>query len=667
MATGTKQVIDIFTNYPNTQEVLKDYNRLLESRHLDVNPPDSSEFLTKTLKMNTQPEVGNIPRTITAKASTQINFDTRKQEKHKEKEKRDDYYGYQSGHFDSADDNYWNHFHDYTNHENTENINSDDVLESEYGTFESTHQNTENYQNNFDLQAQASINHVSNPTNLLDLNNFMEIVSHRPSFYTGSSLSPHSGNRRNKTIILPPDYVDFTIDEDKHDDLESDFGEIVSTTIDKHKKRKEKTELQTSVKLHEGSEKFLLGHDYGPLETIKNKTKHIANKFLSLFTVIQFANFKCQANSAVSQYEGTCYLASECAERNGVAMGMCAEGHGVCCVFRGTCGGVGSNNCTYFESPGYPNYFPQDGGVVVPTSTTSNPLTPDPRFPSLQFLTVESRQSETANALSCIFRVYKSSDNVRQMRIDFIDLELSGPTNGVCVNESLIISGSGLTSGVPPICGYNTGQHVLVDVSNLSGPLQLAVLANVVNRKRYKIRICQYTDGCSGLMNCLQSYSGVTGTIQSFNYDQAATLSRSMPGYFNNLNYAICIRRQPGYCSITYTNIGPNGVVYPFQLRNFDDDGSLTVPAGQAGAGVINCPDDYIVVNGIRLCGDRLNDGSLIDDFSANAPVTDTSGGPIIIPVRTNAASTGRGFKLFYTQNPCSTSGGSAGTPDPRI
>lgn len=31
----------------------------------------------------------------------------------------------------------------------------------------------------------------------------------------------------------------------------------------------------------------------------------------------------------------------------------------------------------------------------------------------------------------------------------------------------------------------------------------------------------------------------------------------------------------------------------------------------------------------------------------------DTSAGPIVIQVRTDASVTGRGFKLFYMQNPC--------------
>jgi hypothetical protein len=50
--------------------------------------------------------------------------------------------------------------------------------------------------------------------------------------------------------------------------------------------------------------------------------------------------------------------------------------------------------------------------------------------------------------------------------------------------------------------------------------------------------------------------------------------------------------------------------------------GQSIVPPNQAGAGVFNCPDDYLVVNGVRLCGEKLNDATRNIDFTVNAPVT---------------------------------------------
>lgn len=77
------------------------------------------------------------------------------------------------------------------------------------------------------------------------------------------------------------------------------------------------------------------------------------------------------------------------------------------------------------------------------------------------------------------------------------------------------------------------------------------------------------------------------------------------------------------------------------------------VPPRQAGAEIYNCPDDYIAINYVRLCGEKLNDASILSDFSRNSPITDYSGGPIMIPVRTNSNNVGRGFKLAFTQEPC--------------
>lgn len=58
-------------------------------------------------------------------------------------------------------------------------------------------------------------------------------------------------------------------------------------------------------------------------------------------------------------------------------------------------------------------------------------------------------------------------------------------------------------------------------------------------------------------------------------------------------------------------------------------------------------------MNGIRLCGDKLNDASLTEDFQLNTPVVDNFVGPIVLPVRTNGDTVGRGFKLYFEQQPC--------------
>ncbi|CAG9861112.1 unnamed protein product [Phyllotreta striolata] len=386
-------------------------------------------------------------------------------------------------------------------------------------------------------------------------------------------------------------------------------------------------------------------------------------KLLGLFTIVQFNNSECNANSVTGSYSGICYTSTECTRLEGTAFGDCAYGYGVCCVFRGSCGSTLSQNCSYFESPNYPDYYPPGGGVIIPTTaappTTANPSpTPDPRWGWMNYdnneynyntYDVELLRQSSDFTLNCIVTVNKINSDITKMKIDFVDFELAGPTNGTCTIERLVITGQNINNMIPAICGYNTGQSIYVDVSQ-SDSIKLMVLSTMAFKKRFKIRICQFTDLCMA-DNCLQYYTGVTGTISSFNYDQAIMLNRSVPGYFNNMNYAICIKREPGYCSITYTNVA-NGIEYPFNLVNVVN-GVSTVPQNMAGVDVVDCPNDYIGIDTTRLCGYKFNDGSVTANLSLNAPVTDTNLGPIVIPVRTNAAAVGYGFKLFYTQNRC--------------
>ncbi|TMW52372.1 hypothetical protein DOY81_002539, partial [Sarcophaga bullata] len=106
----------------------------------------------------------------------------------------------------------------------------------------------------------------------------------------------------------------------------------------------------------------------------------------------------------------------------------------------------------------------------------------------------------------------------------------------------------------------------------------------------------------------------------------------------NNLNYVICLQRAVGYCSVNYImeQIGGNTDQLDFQIINKDEDEMDLVPDGQAGAGIFNCPDDFLGINQVRLCGERFNDGTENEDFTMNAPVRDVAAGPIILPFRSD-------------------------------
>lgn len=117
------------------------------------------------------------------------------------------------------------------------------------------------------------------------------------------------------------------------------------------------------------------------------------------------------------------------------------------------------------------------------------------------------------------------------------------------------------------------------------------------------------------------------------------------------MNYAICIKRTQGYCSISYSNEYKEREEI-FELVNKDANGNF-IAVGQAGAEIFGCPDDFIAVNYIRLCGYKLNDGAQSINFNINEPVRSVMNGPIVVPVKSNNETVGRGFSIYYFQEKC--------------
>ncbi|XP_026469586.1 uncharacterized protein LOC113373507 [Ctenocephalides felis] len=162
------------------------------------------------------------------------------------------------------------------------------------------------------------------------------------------------------------------------------------------------------------------------------------------------------------------------------------------------------------------------------------------------------------------------------------------PTNGDCIEDQLLISGQ-MGNKLPPICGINTGQHMYLDVSQ-SNFLMVSALTNSERLRQYRIKITQLTPEQNVPDGCLQHYDDLDGRIESFNYaDSSRILDARRPGYFH-----------------------PEEEALLWRTNNSSE---------QAGVEVFNCPDDFIIINGVRLCGERLNDASLIEDFTIDAPV----------------------------------------------
>ncbi|XP_075532255.1 uncharacterized protein LOC142564933 [Dermacentor variabilis] len=351
------------------------------------------------------------------------------------------------------------------------------------------------------------------------------------------------------------------------------------------------------------------------------------SRFLHLLHVVRFPNLMCTGTWG---QEGTCYAFKECMERGGTAYGQCAFGFGVCCSLTASCRSMITLNSTYFSSPGF---------HAAPGATQTPPSGGD------------GDSSGVGGQSTCAVQVFKLSDRICQIRLDFDEFDLERPTVGNCDGEKLIVTGQNANNVVPPLCGLNTGQHLYIDVDMSPGPVNLYVETNGTRNSRWNIKISQIKcDSPSRApSNCLQYYTGVSGNFSSFDYAEAQEIPPRR-GYLNNLDYTVCFRKEAGFCSITYS---VPGMDVPFSIQNVGADNAPTTNETEAGLGVAECTMDYLLLGGVRYCGTKLNPSTEMPNPVINAPVTDMTSGPFTARFVSDGALNARGFLLNYMQNPC--------------
>merc|ERR550532_972213 len=352
-------------------------------------------------------------------------------------------------------------------------------------------------------------------------------------------------------------------------------------------------------------------------------------RFLSLFTIVSFKNDACQSGTGNN---GTCYSSSDCSKLGGTASGSCASGFGVCCLFTKTCGGSTNNNCTYFQNSGYPSTYDSVG--------------------------------------SCQLTVNKCDSSVCQLRLDMDNFVLAQPeqTDHQCQDDQFIVSGG---SPIPAICGTNSGAHMYVDMGlATNNPITLTVVTSRNSFSRsFSIKVTQID--CTSLNKagdgCLQYFTGVSGNVFSYNYNDGSELQLS------NTDYTICVRMERNFCGIQYTAC-PDTVNSPAM--------SFSITGGSPAEGSVvgtNCATDWITVpcatnsnqpttqSGTpSVCVDRIC-GMVFNSVTAastttSVPVTSYSK-PFNIRVHTDslegsttpAEASNRGFCLNYVQQPCNS------------
>jgi len=241
-----------------------------------------------------------------------------------------------------------------------------------------------------------------------------------------------------------------------------------------------------------------------------------SGRFLSLFSVVRFANSFCYGSNGLN---GTCLTSAECASYGGTAAGSCASGFGVCCtVCITTCGKVATLNNTYWGNPGYPSTYSTAG--------------------------------------QCSISVQKTSD-ICQFRLDFVNFDIADPsttadtTRTQCLLDIFTVSGQ--SNNVPGICGTNANQHMYLDMTPGNNQFTLnMLLTGTATSRSWKIRISQIPCGANYLApeGCLQWFTTAVGTFSSFNYEYVTAVTPTQ--HLANQDYTICIRTNQGSCGICY-------------------------------------------------------------------------------------------------------------------
>ncbi|XP_076388979.1 uncharacterized protein LOC100880264 [Megachile rotundata] len=204
---------------------------------------------------------------------------------------------------------------------------------------------------------------------------------------------------------------------------------------------------------------------------------------------------------------GVCMNTYECRIQQGKSHGRCALGFGVCCIFTATCEQEVQNNLTYVISPGFPNLidWPMNCSVVV----------------------------------------QKIDRQVSQLRIDFVHFNIGQPNSrtGVCDEDIMEIRNG---RSVFQMCGWNSGQHLYIDLDENREPLTLDFrLPRSLQPRMWEIRIVQLAFEQRAPTGCLQYFQSVNGTLKTLNF--------LLNGRFlADQDYLMCIRQERGMCGIAY-------------------------------------------------------------------------------------------------------------------
>lgn len=341
--------------------------------------------------------------------------------------------------------------------------------------------------------------------------------------------------------------------------------------------------------------------------------------------VVSFPNLECVSNEGI---HGECYTAPECAGRGGTHTSTCASGFGVCCYnLLTSCGGTVTHNHTYIRNPGYSDSYSTSG--------------------------------------LCSYTLSKlSADGICFIRLDFETMVLEGPTSKTGNDGTCSIDTQTITEGVsrrairmPPIfCGIGSGLHLYISAFeglDVSANLDIDIGASSAAGRKWNIRVTQIecdSPGRPPSTECLQYYTGVSGTLQSWNYDDSTDI------HTTGMTYAICLRREKGFCGIQYVQADEPysfGMDYSFPRGRAGEDNCKATSVNIPGGSSTGLPGTSYE----RACGGTF--GATDADLQTGPSVWLTHRSPYRVFVHDddtttdNSVNPKKGFKLDFSQILC--------------
>lgn len=219
--------------------------------------------------------------------------------------------------------------------------------------------------------------------------------------------------------------------------------------------------------------------------------------------------------------------------------------------------------------------------------------------------------TSTPAADPCTFTICKCSSNICRIRLDFASFSIAGPSAGTtsdatapddnggaigdCITDTFSVTAPG-NNGSPVICGFNTGQHMIVDASDQCHKATFD-FGGTGSSRQFDIKVTQYAcgDENGGPDGCLQYFTGNTGTFANYNFPTTAMAVTSTVTHLSNQCYTMCFRQEQGKCAICFQPV----IVPSTSAMDQGSFGLSTSPAAAAtGTQDTGCTIDYLQIPG---------------------------------------------------------------------